>query len=368
MFFEHLDDQLKKEAATKVPVRVITAAILEAEQKFESFLSSGDRNQRLAFVSDQIEEICIRTASEAGIDAEIVTPRVMEHLAADMTDEIYQGIAGSEVNAPKAISPSEAIGGGPEAIQPGQPAPQGYENRYKNIDVKDKQEEWHKENRLSKSENQDFEYGGKVDDQSRPGSNKGTRYDADSFDPNEQGKDHKDKGYKMVGGEAGGDTNPESHKNIDTGNAKKVNPRSMNETEKNSSFSLAEAERYHALRQSGVSHDDAEYVVKNSSWEDFGEGFGRKMDENELALKNVLNPTERKQNENKEKSSQDWKNWHNNLSTDDQLTAWKDPFISQKLREAGVREPSSVMMDKIERGYEYPDENGNYTPSGLWMY
>jgi len=270
MFFEHLDDQLKKEAATKVPVRAITAAILEAEEKFESFLSSGDRNQRLAFVSDQIEEICIRTASEAGIDAEIVTPRVMEHLAADMTDEIYQGIAGSEVNAPKAISPSEAIGGGPEAIQPGQPAPKGYENRYKNRDVEDKQKEWHKENRLSKSENQDFEYGGKVDDQSRPGSNKGTRYDADSFDPNEQDKDHKGEGYKMVGGEAGGDTNPESHKK-DKGNAKEINPRSMKETEKNSSFSLAEAERYHALRQSGVSHDDAEHIVnsdhKNKMWE-----------------------------------------------------------------------------------------------------
>jgi hypothetical protein len=211
----------------------------------------------------------------------------MEHLAADMTDEIYQGIAGSEVNAPKAISPSEAIGGGPEATQPGQPAPKGYENRYKNIDVEDKQKEWHKENRLSKSENQDFEYGGKVDDQSRPGSNKGTRYDADSFDPNEQDKDHKGEGYKMVGGEAGGDTNPESHKK-DKGNAKEIDPTSGNTDTKvkspkqndshkapehpeekpqfdeinKKSFSLAEAERYHALRQSGVSHEDAEYIVE----------------------------------------------------------------------------------------------------------
>ena len=294
MFFEHLDDQLKKEAATKVPVRAITAAILEAEEKFESFLSSGDRNQRLAFVSDQIEEICIRTASEAGIDAEIVTPRVMEHLAADMTDEIYQGIAGSEVNAPKAISPSEAIGGGEETEWKKVPHnEEGQKERYKNRDVKEKQKEWHGDRQIttsfkqSASENQTIEYGGKVDDHSRPGSNKGTRYDADPFDPNKQNKNHKGKGYEMVGGEAGGDTNPESHKK-DKGNAEEIDPTSGNTDTKvkspkqndwhrapahpeekpqfdeinKKSFSLAEAERYHALRQSGVSHDDAEYIIK----------------------------------------------------------------------------------------------------------
>jgi hypothetical protein len=355
MFFEHLDDQLKKEAATRVPVRAITAAILEAEQKFGSFLSEN-REERLAFVTDQIEEICIRQASAAGLSSETVIPHVMEHLASS-EDIIYVGIEDSEVTAPLTISPSESIGGGEETEWKKVPHnEEGQKERYKNRDVEDKQNEWHGDRQIttsfkqsaspsfeeyvqmvqqnpaaygiqqpqnideirrlynhmhgrggggyrafdeeqqmmqslkekpyfegmqsqkqSTSEKQKFEYGGDVDDQSLPPSNKGTRYEADSFDPNKQNKDHKGKGYKMVGGPAGGDTNPESHENIDTGNAKKVNPRSMKETEKkkkekkNSSFSLEEAERYHALRQSGVSHDDAEYIIKEAGiWSTLG--------------------------------------------------------------------------------------------------
>ena len=229
MLFEFENDRLKKEAAVRVPLRAITAAILEVDSKYSTFLDSGDRDKRIELVRDGIEEICVRQAAINDLPAEQVIPAVLEHLASDSGDSIYEGIENSTVTAPKKVDLFEPIGGGDRTKWEEVPTnADGQREKFENLDVKETQKLLQGDTapgKKSKIEHQDFEYGGFVDEAGKPGSLVGTRHDAEEFDPNDQGK-HKDK-YEMVGGEAGGQTNPESHKNIDKDNsdAKEVNPR-----------------------------------------------------------------------------------------------------------------------------------------------
>lgn len=158
MMFEHMEDALRKEASTKVPLRAIMAASLAYDEKFASFV--GKDEVRLDFVKPAIDEMVAHIASENGVSAEAVSKGLFEKIA-DQMKEV-------ETTDPKRIDPTKGIGGTDQA------------ERYQNTDVKGVQKEYG-------ADHMDFPYGGAIEDPFKPGSLTGTITDGPENDVNSQG-------------------------------------------------------------------------------------------------------------------------------------------------------------------------------------
>lgn len=157
MLFEHMEDDLRKEAESKLPLRAIMAASLEFDRRFASFATSEDR---LDYIKPEVMEMCQRIASEFNTDTEKVAKGLFERISAPMTEV--------ETTDPKSVDINSPIGGEDQT------------KKYKNWDVQQKS------NELG-LESQDFPYGGAVEEPFKPGSMTGTITDGPEYDVNNQG-------------------------------------------------------------------------------------------------------------------------------------------------------------------------------------
>lgn len=157
MLFEHMEDDLRKEAESKLPLRAIMAASLEYDRRFASFATSEDR---LDYIKPEVMEMCQRIASEFNTDTERVAKGLFERISAPMTEV--------ESTDPKSVDIDSPIGGEDQT------------KKYKNWDVQQKS------NELG-LESQDFPYGGAVEEPFKPGSMTGTITDGPEYDVNNQG-------------------------------------------------------------------------------------------------------------------------------------------------------------------------------------
>lgn len=106
-FFENLEMITQEEDTTHNPVKAITAAQIEAEQKFSSFVGSNE--SRLAYINQDIEKLASKYANQYNVDIDVVRDAVVHFLRqADV------------------VSPTSPIGGAEE------------KSKYKNWTVKQK--------------------------------------------------------------------------------------------------------------------------------------------------------------------------------------------------------------------------------------